>query len=104
VCLINTIEQYKERVRDSSLTTTPDPTPRQDLSAANASSGAWKRYDILGKLFITEEHWGAETLKVIERNFPAAILEKKSEFNMLPLEFTVNDVINRVPYLSPLPV
>jgi hypothetical protein len=104
--LVDTVQQYKLRLGDRTLTTIPTLTPRQVLPLANASSGAWKRYDALNKQFVAQEYWNAEALKAIEKKFPAAILEKKTVFDALPMNFTarqgldyidskVNDVVNR---------
>jgi hypothetical protein len=94
--LIDTIEQYGERISNGGLTQVPILTPKQKLPLLTATSGEWKRYDILRKQYTTEEHWNAESLRVIERKFPAAILEKKNNFNALPLGFTARNGIDYI--------
>jgi hypothetical protein len=97
---------YQHRVRNRTLVSVPARTPRQVLPVANATSGAWKRYEALNKQFIAQEYWNAEALKAIKKKFPAAILEKKDVFDALPMGFTaregldyidskVNDIIQR---------
>jgi hypothetical protein len=83
-------------VGDRTLTTIPSITPRQVLPLANASSGAWKRYDALNKQFVAQEYWNAEALKAIEKKFPAAILEKKDVFDALPMNFTARQGLDNI--------
>jgi len=60
----------------------------------SASSGAWKRYYELKKIYVREDHWNAEALQATVRRFPSTMKEQKDDYGTLPLKYTIHQALN----------
>jgi hypothetical protein len=90
--MVDTAKRHCERYGD---TTALLPPPAMKVSIPDGnSSGEWRRYDVLKKIYEREIHWNAEALQATVRRFPSAMKEKKNDYGTLPLNYTVRQALN----------
>jgi hypothetical protein len=90
--MVDTPKRHRERYGDVSAVL-PPPAQKVNLPTGD-SSGEWRRYDVLKKIYEREVHWNAEALQTTIRRFPAAMKEQKNDYGTLPLSYTVHQALN----------
>jgi hypothetical protein len=85
--MVDTAERHCERYGNASAIL-PPPAQKVELPTGN-SSGEWRRYDVLKKIYERENHWNAEAIQATVHRFPAAMKEQKNDYGTLPLNYTV---------------
>jgi hypothetical protein len=90
--MVDTPKRHRERYGDRNAVL-PPPALKVNLPTGD-SSGEWRQYDVLKKIYEREVHWNAEALQATIRCFPAAMKEQKNDYGALPLNYTVRQALN----------
>jgi hypothetical protein len=92
--MVDSAKRHCERYGDTTALL-PPPAIKVSIPDGN-SSGEWRRYDVLKKIYEREVHWNAEALQATVRRFPSAMKEKKNDYGTLPLNYTVRQALNYI--------
>jgi hypothetical protein len=90
--MVDTPKRHSERYGDATAVL-PPPAQKVELPTGD-SSGEWRRYDALKKIYDREMHWNAEALEATVRRFPTAMKEQKNDYGAFPLNYTVRTALN----------
>ena len=90
--LVDTMKRNRERYGDD-LAILPPPAKKVAIPAGD-TSGEWRRYEALKKIYEKETHWDAEALQATIRRFPDTMKEQMNDYGTLPLNYTVRLALN----------
>ena len=85
---------HKTRVDDDTYSLPPYPKrPDHSILITATDAFEFKRYDLKNKFFLTTSFWNQETIGVIEKKFPGALLGMETADNVLPARLTARKAI-----------
>ena len=91
--MVDTQKRHNERYGSDTAVPMPPIAQRVELPAGN-SSGEWKRYEVMKKIYEMENHLNADALRAIVRRFPDTMKEQKNDYGSLPLNYTARQALN----------